>query len=70
MSGPADLAGPAVTLIATKQDMSRWARAHADAPGIPWLVQAGPGGTMVITELDGDRCTRAGSGAAAAQGAA
>jgi hypothetical protein len=64
------VSGPAVTLIATKQDMSRWARAHADMPGIPWSVQAGPGGTMVITELDGDRCALAGSGGAAAQGAA
>lgn len=53
MNGPAD---PAVTLIATKQDMSRWTRAHADTPGIPWSVQAGPGGTLVITELAGDRC--------------
>lgn len=46
-----ELAGLAVTHIATKQDMSRWTRAHADAPGINWSVQAGPGGTMIITEL-------------------
>lgn len=57
------MSGPAVTLIATKQDMSRWVRSHADTPGIPWLVQAGPGGTMVITELDGDRCALAAQGA-------
>src|SRR5262249_21200576 len=32
--------------ITTKQDMSRWTRAHADRPGITWSVFAGPGGTM------------------------
>jgi hypothetical protein len=57
------VSGPAVTLIATKQDMSRWARSHADTPGIPWTVQAGPGGTLVITELAADRCTLAAQGA-------
>lgn len=65
MSGPADPGGPAVTLIATRQDMSRWTRAHADTPGIPWSVEAGPGGTMLITELAGDRCTPARPRAAA-----
>lgn len=59
------MSGPAVTLIATRQDMSRWTRAHADTPGIPWSVQVGPGGTLVITELAADRCTRNRCGAAA-----
>jgi hypothetical protein len=45
----------AVTHIATKQDMSRWTRAHADAPGITWSVLAGPGGTMLIIEHARDR---------------
>lgn len=49
----------ASTLVTTKQDLSRWTRAHADAPGIPWAVEAGPGGTMVITDLAVDRCTLA-----------
>jgi hypothetical protein len=39
-----------ITEICTKQDMSRWTRAHADAPGITWSVFAGPGGTMIIVE--------------------
>ncbi len=43
--------------ITTKQDMSRWTRAHADAPGINWSVHAGPGGTMIIVEYAEDRCT-------------
>lgn len=43
--------------IMTKQDMSRWTRAHADAPGINWSVYAGPGGTMIIVEHAEDRCT-------------
>lgn len=47
----------AVTHIATKQDMSRWTRAHADAPGINWSVQAGPGGTMLIVEHAHNRAT-------------
>ena len=29
--------------ITTKQDMSRWTRAHADVAGITWSVFAGPG---------------------------
>jgi hypothetical protein len=43
--------------ITTKQDMSRWARAHADVPGIKWSVFPGPGGTMVIVEYAEDRCS-------------
>lgn len=44
--------------ITTKQDMSRWTRAHSDAPGINWSVFAGPGGTMIIVEHAEDRCSR------------
>ena len=43
--------------ITTKQDMSRWARAHADEPGIKWSVFPGPGGTMIIVEYAEDRCS-------------
>jgi hypothetical protein len=43
--------------ITTKQDMSRWTRAHADMPGINWSVYAGPGGTMIIVEHAEDRCS-------------
>lgn len=43
--------------ITTKQDMSRWTRAHADRPGINWSVFAGPGGTMIIVEHVEDRCS-------------
>jgi len=43
--------------ITTKQDMSRWTRAHADMPGIKWSVFAGPGGTMIIVEHAEDRCS-------------
>jgi hypothetical protein len=46
-----------VSHITTKQDMSRWTRAHADAPGITWSVFAGPGGTMIIVEHAEDRCS-------------
>lgn len=46
-----------VTHIATKQDMSRWTRAHADTQGINWSVEAGPGGTMIIVEHAQDRST-------------
>jgi hypothetical protein len=42
--------------ITTKQDMSRWTRAHADVAGITWSVFAGPGGTMIIVEHAEDRC--------------
>jgi hypothetical protein len=45
----------AVTHITTKQDMARWTRAHADAPGINWSVQPAPGGTMLIVEHTRDR---------------
>jgi hypothetical protein len=55
----------AVTHIATKQDMSRWTRAHADAPGINWTVEAGPGGTLLIVEHTHDRATVARHAAAA-----
>jgi hypothetical protein len=44
-----------ISQITTKQDMSRWTRAHADAPGINWSVFPGPGGTMIIVEHDADR---------------
>jgi hypothetical protein len=43
--------------ITTKQDMSRWTRAHADRPGITWSVFAGEGGTMIIVEHAEDRCS-------------
>lgn len=43
--------------ITTKQDMSRWTRAHADTPGITWSVYPGPGGTMIIVEHEEDRCS-------------
>jgi hypothetical protein len=51
--------------ITTKQDMSRWTRAHADMPGINWSVFAGPGGTMIIVEHAEDRCSRGRAQAAA-----
>jgi hypothetical protein len=41
--------------ITTKQDMSRWVRAHADEPGIKWSVFPGPRGTMIIVEYAEDR---------------
>jgi hypothetical protein len=46
-----------ITEICTKQDMSRWTRAHADAPGITWSVFAGPGGTMIIVEHEENRAS-------------
>src|ERR1700733_11550767 len=46
-----------VAHITTKQDMSRWTRAHADEPGITWSVFPGPGGTMIIVEHAEDRGT-------------
>jgi hypothetical protein len=51
-----------VAHITTKQDMSRWTRAHADVPGIRWSVFAGPGGTMIIVEHAEDRCSQPGAG--------
>jgi hypothetical protein len=41
--------------ITTKQDMSRWTRAHTDVPGIQWSVFPGPGGTMIMVEYAEDR---------------
>jgi hypothetical protein len=55
--------------ITTKQDMSRWTRAHADAPGITWSVFPGPGGTMIIVEHAEDRCSVNGGPGAAEQSA-
>jgi hypothetical protein len=46
-----------ISHITTKQDMSRWTRAHADEPGIKWSVFAGEGGTMIIVEYAEDRCS-------------
>lgn len=46
-----------ITEICTKQDMSRWTRAHADVPGITWSVYPGPGGTMIIVEHEENRCS-------------
>jgi hypothetical protein len=46
-----------ITEINTKQDMSRWTRAHEKAPGITWSVIAGPGGTMIIVEHEEDRAS-------------
>ncbi len=46
-----------ITQINTKQDMSRWTRAHENAPGIHWSVFAGPGGTMIIVEHEEDRAS-------------
>jgi len=46
-----------ITEINTKQDMSRWTRAHEKVPGIRWLVLAGPGGTMIIVEQEEDRAS-------------
>lgn len=45
----------AVAHINTKQDLSRWVRAHADAEGITWSVLPGQGGTMVIVDGEADR---------------
>ncbi len=61
-----------ISHITTKQDMSRWTRAHADMPGITWSVFAGPGGTMIIVEHAEDRCSlnRVSAPAAAAVAAA
>lgn len=44
-----------ITHVTTKQDLARFTRAHANDPAITWSVQAGPGGTLVITEHDGPR---------------
>ena len=42
-----------ITVINTKQDMARFARAHESEP-ITWSTQAGPGGTIIVTEHDDD----------------
>ena len=47
----------AIAHVTTKQDLSRWTRAHADAPGITWSVLAGDGGTMIIVEHTRDRAS-------------
>jgi hypothetical protein len=47
----------AITHINTKQDLSRWTRAHTDVTGITWSVIAGPGGTMIIVEHEEDRAS-------------
>jgi hypothetical protein len=44
-----------VTLVATRQDLSRWTREHVGVPGITWSVEPGPGGTMLIVEHAYDR---------------
>jgi hypothetical protein len=49
--------------ITTKQDMSRWTRAHADVPGIKWSVFPGERGTMIIVEYAEDRCSLNGANA-------
>jgi hypothetical protein len=46
-----------ITQINTKQDMSRWTRAHGKKSGITWSVVAGPGGTMIIIDHDEDRAS-------------
>jgi hypothetical protein len=46
-----------ITQINTKQDLSRWTRAHENVPGITWSVFAGPGGTMIIVEHKEDRAS-------------
>jgi hypothetical protein len=53
VDGPAAISG--IACVATKQDLSRWTRAHADTPGITWSVVAGEGGTMLIVEHAADR---------------
>lgn len=59
MTAAAPLGGvTAITHIATKADLARWTRAHADAPGITWSVQPAPGGTMLIVEHARDRAAR------------
>jgi hypothetical protein len=44
-----------ITYIHTKQDMSRWTRAHEKSQRITWSVFPGPGGTMIIVEHEEDR---------------
>ena len=47
-----------VTLISTRADLARWTRAHTEAPGLHWSVEAGPGGTMLIAEHVRDRSSQ------------
>lgn len=42
-----------VTEIATKDDMSRFARAHEVGP-VTWETQAGPDGTIIVIEHEDD----------------
>lgn len=44
-----------VAHLMTKQDMSRWTRAHAGIHSINWSVTAGPGGSMIVIEHDKPR---------------
>lgn len=46
-----------ITEINSKQDLSRWTRAHEKVSGITWSVFAGPGGTMIIVEHKEDRAS-------------
>jgi hypothetical protein len=50
-----DLQITEISQFHSKQDMSRWTRAHAEAPGITWSVYPGPGGTMIVVEHEEDR---------------
>jgi hypothetical protein len=47
-----------VTEITTKQDLSAFARAHANS-GITWTVTGGPGGTLIILDHGDDEPERA-----------
>lgn len=38
-----------ITEIATKDDMSRFTRAHEGTP-VTWRTKAGPGGTIIVIE--------------------
>lgn len=42
-----------ITVIETKQDLSRFTRAHADGP-VTWEAHDGPGGTIVLVEHEDD----------------
>ena len=42
-----------ITVINTKQDMARFARAHEQGP-VTWETKPGPGGTIIVTEHDDD----------------
>jgi hypothetical protein len=41
--------GDKMTVIADKQDMSRFARAH-ESGGVEWRTMPGPGGTIIVLE--------------------